>query len=439
MLLRELFLLKENNLFVDKAHIIVKAGNGGNGAVAFRREIYVPAGGPNGGDGGDGGNIIFQVDSNMRTLMDFKYRRKYSAENGGNGKGSNMTGKKGDDLIIKVPQGTVIRDEDTNLVLADLSQKDAEAIIAHGGRGGKGNAFFKNSTRQAPGFAKAGKEGAERKLVLELKMIADVGLIGFPNVGKSTFLSIVTKATPKIANYHFTTLSPNLGVVENKYGEAYVIADIPGLIEGASEGVGLGHDFLRHIERTKLLVHIVDVSGLEGRVPIEDFHLINEELKNFNIKLSQKPQIVVANKIDLVPEKEEVDVFLSEVKSLGYTAFAMSTATKSGIDEILAHIAKVLPQIEETTLFEEDDFYVQDTVTENPDARINIFVEDGIYHVEGEAIEKLMYSVHFEDMESIRFFQRAMENYKVFDRLREMGIKDGDTVKIYDLEFDFFD
>ena len=424
-------------MFIDKAHITVKAGNGGNGAVAFRREIYVPAGGPNGGDGGHGGSVIFQVDSNMRTLMDFKYKRKYQAEAGGNGKGSNMTGKDGEDLIIRVPQGTVIRDEATNLVLADLSKKDSVAVIAKGGKGGKGNAFFKTSTRQAPGFAKAGKEGEAKNLVLELKMIADVGLLGFPNVGKSTFLSVVTKANPKIANYHFTTLSPNLGVVENKYGENYVIADIPGLIEGASEGIGLGHDFLRHIERTKVLVHIVDVSGIEGRDPKEDFDKINHELRLFNENLSKRPQIVVGNKID-IGSPDISREFVDYVEKKGYKAFLVSTATKQGLEELLIEISRVLSESEEFEIFSEEEYFKEDIVPDDNN-EINIYLEDGIYHVEGTAIEKLLYSVHFEDMESIRFFQRAMEQYKVFDRLRKMGINDGDTVKIYDLEFDFFD
>lgn len=430
---------KENSLFIDKAHITVKAGNGGNGAVAFRREIYVPAGGPNGGDGGNGGNIVFQVDTNLRTLMDFKYKRKYNAEPGGNGRGANMTGKHGEDYLIKVPQGTVIRDEETNLVLADLSKPDDVVIIANGGKGGKGNAFFKSSTRQAPAFAKAGKEGQERRLVLELKMIADVGLIGFPNVGKSTFLSIVTKANPKIANYHFTTLAPNLGVVTDKFGESYVIADIPGLIEGASEGIGLGHDFLRHIERTKVLVHIVDVSGIEGREPLDDFIKINQELTLFNEKLAHRPQIVIANKIDLVSDPDIIENFMKEVENLGYKVFKMSTATRDGVDDVLIQISKLLLETEETEIFGEEDYYTEPDIVLDPQDDINIYLENGVYHVEGIAIEKLLYSVHFEDMESIRYFQRALEGYKVFDRLRAMGINDGDTVKIYDLEFDFFD
>lgn len=426
-------------MFVDKAHITIKAGNGGNGAVAFRREIYVPAGGPNGGDGGNGGDVIFKVDTNMRTLLDFKYKRKYYAESGENGKGSNMFGKNGQDLIISVPQGTVIRDEETNLVLADLSSSDSVATLLKGGRGGKGNAFFKNSTRQAPAFAKAGKEGEERNVVLELKMIADVGLIGFPNVGKSTFLSIVTKAKPKIANYHFTTLTPNLGVVNNNYGENYLIADIPGLVEGASIGVGLGHDFLRHIERTKVLVHIVDVSGTEGRDPIEDFDKINKELKLFNEKLSKRPQIVLANKTDILYDRKNLDEFKKYVKNKGYDIFETSTATNFGIEDVLIKLSKLVSESENIQLFEENEYYKGDSTNQTLIDDIKIYVKDNIYFVEGVAIEKLLYSVHFEDMESIRFFQRALENYRVFDRLRDMGINDGDTVKIYDLEFDFFD
>lgn len=424
-------------MFVDKAHILVKAGNGGNGAVAFRREIYVPAGGPNGGDGGNGGNVIFVVDPNMRTLMDFKYKRKYTAEPGGNGKGSNMFGKNGEDLIIKVPQGTVIRDEETNLVLADLSKPDSTKLVAKGGRGGKGNAFFKTATKQAPNFAKAGKEGQELKLVLELKMIADVGLIGFPNVGKSTFLSVVTKANPKIGNYHFTTITPNLGVVNNKYGENYVIADIPGLIEGANEGLGLGHDFLRHIERTRVLVHIVDVSGFEGRDPLEDFNKINEELLLFNESLSKRPQLVVGNKVDLLTDKDTVDKFVQEVEKQGYKVCLMSTATHEGIDEVLMNISKLLDTAEEIELFGEEDYFEELEI--EPSENINVYKKDGIFYVEGTDIEKLLYSVHFEDMESIRFFQRALEKNGVFKKLRDLGVNDGDLVKIYDLEFDYFE
>lgn len=426
-------------MFIDKAHVYVKAGNGGNGAVAFRREIYVPAGGPNGGDGGDGGNVIFQVDTNLRTLLDFKYQRKYIAEPGGNGRGANMHGKNGEDLILRVPLGTVIRDEKTNLVIADLSQEGEKYVIARGGGGGKGNTHFKNAIRQAPAFAKAGREGKERDLVLELKLLADVGLLGFPNVGKSTFLSIVTKATPKIANYHFTTITPNLGVAKVNEDENFVIADIPGLIEGASDGIGLGHDFLRHIERTKVLIHIVDISGLEGRDPIDDFRKINMELSNFNQKLSKKSQIVAANKMDILAEPEVFENFKTTLEAEGYKVIAMSTATRQGVDEVLQSAANLLKEAIDENIFEEEEYLVEQFVPTSTSEEINIYVESGVYIVEGVPLEKLLFSVHFEDMESIRFFQRALEQMKVFDRLRAMGIQDGDTVRIYELEFDFFE
>ena len=325
-------------MFVDIAKISVKAGDGGNGCVAFRREIYVPAGGPAGGDGGNGGNVVFKADNNLRTLLDFKYKKKYVAESGADGKGSNMFGKNGEDLIIKVPVGTIIRDTDTNLVIADLRKNEQEVVVAHGGRGGKGNTNFKSSIRQAPSFAKSGTKGQELDINLELKLLADVGLIGFPNVGKSTFLSIVTKATPKIANYHFTTLVPNLGVASLKNGTSFVIADIPGLIEGASDGVGLGFDFLRHVQRTKVLVHIVDISGCEGRDPLDDFEKINEELKQFDEKLATKKQIVVANKMDLLFDKEVYDIFKQELEERGYKVFSMSAATTSGVEDILNYL-----------------------------------------------------------------------------------------------------
>lgn len=425
-------------MFVDKAHIYVKAGNGGNGAVAFHREKYVPAGGPSGGDGGNGGNVIFVVDPNMRTLMDFKYKRKYIAESGGNGKGSNMFGKNAEDLVIRVPRGTIVREEDSNLVIADLSALDSTVLVAKGGRGGKGNVFFKSSTRQAPAFAKAGREGEERKLVLELKMIADVGLIGFPNVGKSTFLSVVTKANPKIGNYHFTTITPNLGVVENRFGANFVIADIPGLIEGASEGLGLGHDFLRHIERTRVLVHIVDISGFEGRDPIEDFEKINEELLRFNPKLFDRPQLVVGNKVDLLQDDALADAFVQELQDRGFSVCLMSTATHRGIEEVLQRVSQMLDSAEEVVLFEEDEFLSNDAPIATVEG-ISVFKKDEVYYVEGVNIEKLLYSVHFEDMESIRFFQRALEKNGVFQRLRDLGVQDGDLVKIYDFEFDYFE
>lgn len=426
-------------MFIDKAHIHLKAGNGGDGAVAFRREIYVPAGGPNGGDGGRGGNIMLVVDTNMRTLMDFKYKRKYVAEEGGKGRGANMHGKNGENLILKVPAGTVVRDEKTNLVIADLSKEGDTYIAVRGGTGGKGNTHFKNSIRQAPAFAQAGREGHERNIVLELKLIADVGLLGFPNVGKSTFLSIVTKANPKIANYHFTTLYPNLGVANLKSGDSFVIADIPGLIEGASEGTGLGHDFLRHVERTKVLIHIVDISGIEGRDPLDDFRKINDEIKKYNPKLANRPQIVAANKIDLLEDDVVLNKFKEVLESEGYEVIPMSTATNQGVQEVLNKANTILKEAEESEIFDEEEYFIEDVAEESEIDKIDIRIENGAYIVEGTALEKLLYSVHFEDMESIRYFQKMLDKFKVFDRLRAMGIEDGDTVKIYELEFDFFE
>lgn len=427
-------------MFIDKAQIYVKAGNGGNGAVAFRREIYVPAGGPAGGDGGNGGNVIFEADVNLRTLMDFKYKKSYAAASGEDGRGSNMYGKKGEDLILKVPVGTVIRDEGTGLVLADLKEHGDRVTVAKGGRGGKGNTHFKSSIRQAPNFAKAGIQGQERTVILELKLIADVGLLGFPNVGKSTFLSIVTKANPKIANYHFTTLTPNLGVAKLKNAASFVIADIPGIIEGAHEGVGLGHDFLRHIERTRLLLHIVDISSIEGRDPYEDFLQINRELELYNEKLAHREQIVVANKMDLLFDKEPYEKFKQMVERDGYKVFPLSGATKEGLEAILDYVSQRLSEIEAEPLYEEEEMWREgDDVLPLSDEEIAIEVVDGVYVVEGTKLEKLLYSVNFEDMESIRYFQRVMERNGIFDRLRKMGIQDGDTVKMYELEFEFFD
>ena len=426
-------------MFIDKARIFVKAGHGGNGSVAFRKEKYVPAGGPDGGDGGRGASVIVEVDLGLRTLMDFKYQRKYSAEAGQDGSKSKRAGKNGEDLVLRVPQGTIIRDEATGLILADLKEEGDRAIIAKGGRGGKGNQHFANAIRQAPAFAKSGTDGEERWITLELKMIADVGLLGFPNVGKSTFLSVVTKAKPKIANYHFTTLAPNLGVVQTKFGENFVLADIPGLIEGASEGVGLGHEFLRHVERTKVLIHIVDISGIEGRDAVEDFDKINDELRLYNEKLSTRPQIVVANKSDILFDESIYENFKTEIESRGYKVFKMSAATREGIDEVIAYAAQVLKDAEEIQLVSEEEMYRPELDDTREEEGLNIEIEDGIYVVTGKALRRIMYSVNFEDMESLQYFQTAMESQGVFDRLREMGIEDGDTVKIYEIEFEFYD
>ena len=425
-------------MFIDKARIFVKAGNGGNGAVAFRKEKYVPAGGPDGGDGGNGASVIFEVDLGLRTLMDFKYQRKYHAEPGGDGTKGKRAGKNGEDLVLKVPAGTVIKDEATGLILADLKEEGDRAVIARGGRGGKGNQYFANSVRQAPAFAKSGTDGQERWVVLELKMIADVGLLGFPNVGKSTFLSVVTKAKPKIANYHFTTLTPNLGVVQTKFGESFVLADIPGLIEGAAEGIGLGHDFLRHVERTKVLIHIVDISGIEGRDALEDFDKINDELRLYNERLSTRPQVVVANKADILEDESIFEDFKNELESRGYKVFKMSAATRQGVDEVIAYVTQLLQEVEDVELVTEEEMYRPELDVQEEEGLTIEIDEDGVYVVEGKALRRIMYSVNFDDMESLQYFQKAMESQGVFDRLREMGIEDGDTVRIYELEFEFY-
>ena len=424
-------------MFIDKARIFVKAGNGGNGAVSFRREKYVPAGGPDGGDGGRGASVIFEVDNDLRTLMDFKYQRKYVATPGGDGSKKRQAGKHGEDLVLKVPAGTIIRDEASGKIIADLKHEGDRAVVARGGRGGKGNQHFANAVRQAPNFAKSGTDGEERWVILELKMIADVGLLGFPNVGKSTFLSVVTAAKPKIANYHFTTLTPNLGVVQTKFGDSFVLADIPGLIEGAAEGIGLGHDFLRHVERTKVLIHIVDISGLEGRNALEDFDAINGELKLYNEKLSTRPQVVVANKIDILEDESVYEEFKTTLEERGYKVFKMSAATREGIDDVIAYVSQILKDAEEIELVSEEELYVPE-LDDAEEEGLQVEIEDGVYVVTGKSLRRIMYSVNFEDMESIQFFQKTMESQGVFDKLREMGIEDGDTVKIYDIEFEFY-
>ena len=424
-------------MFIDKARIFVKSGNGGNGAVSFRREKYVPAGGPDGGDGGNGASVIFEVDLGLRTLMDFKYQRKYVVEHGEDGSKKRKAGRNGEDLILKVPPGTIIRDEATGLVIADLKEEGDRAVVAKGGRGGKGNQHFANAVRQAPAFARSGSDGVEKWVVLELKMIADVGLLGFPNVGKSTFLSVVTKAKPKIANYHFTTLTPNLGVVQTKFGESFVLADIPGLIEGAAEGVGLGHDFLRHVERTKVLIHIVDISGLEGRDALDDFDKINGELKLYNEKLATRPQVVVANKMDILEDESIFDEFKNELEGRGYKVFKMSAATRQGVDDVIAYVSELLREAEEIELVSEEEMF-RPELDEVQDEGLQIDIEDGVYVVTGKSLRRIMYSVNFDDMESLQYFQKAMESQGVFDRLREMGIEDGDTVRIYEIEFEFY-
>lgn len=425
-------------MFIDKARIFVKAGNGGNGAVSFRREKYVPAGGPDGGDGGRGANIIMVADTGLRTLMDFKYKKKYSAQHGEDGSKKKRAGKNGEDLIISVPEGTVIRDEKTGLIIADLKKAGDKAVVARGGYGGKGNQHFANAVRQAPAFAKSGTDGQERWITLELKMIADVGLLGFPNVGKSTFLSVVTSAKPKIANYHFTTLTPNLGVVQTRHGESFVIADIPGIIEGAADGVGLGHDFLRHVERTKVLVHIVDLSGIEGRDPIDDFEKINEELRLYNEKLASRPQLVVANKSDLLFDETIYENFKKTMEEKGYEVFKMSAVTRDGVDQVIDRVSQLLNEVEDVELVSQEEMYRPELDVDDEGGLKVEIDEDGIYVVTGKELRRIMYSVNFDDMESLQFFQAQMESKGVFDMLRQAGIEDGDTVKIYELEFEFY-
>ncbi len=428
-------------MFVDRAKISIKSGKGGDGCVSFRREPYVPEGGPNGGDGGKGGDVIFQADSNLRTLMDFRYKRKYEAENGQNGMKYNRFGKYGEDLIIKVPPGTIVIDEETGLVMKDLVHDGDSFVAARGGKGGKGNVNFKNSVRQAPNFAEAGGFAQSRNVVLELKLIADVGLIGFPNVGKSTLLSISTSANPKIANYHFTTITPNLGVVEI-FDTSFVMADIPGLIEGASSGAGLGLDFLKHIERTKLLIHVVDVSGSEGRDPIDDFEKINNELGTFGEKLLKKPQLVAANKMDMLDEEDERYVrFKDYVEGKGYQVFPLSAPINQGVHELLAAAAAELHRIEQEPQEEEVyEFFDFEKDQEDPDYReIHASKEGNAYVLEGKQLRKIFNSTNFNDFGSLRYLYKYMEKNGGIEKLKELGLEEGDTIRVFDYEFEYFD
>lgn len=421
-------------MFVDIAKIYVKAGDGGAGAVSFHREKYVAAGGPDGGDGGKGGNVVFMVDDNKNTLLDFRYKRKFVATNGEPGSGKRCFGKDGKDVVIKVPRGTLIRERATGRLIKDMSD-DEPFICCKGGKGGWGNTHFATPTRQVPRFAKPGIPGEEMELTLELKLLADVGLVGFPNVGKSTLLSMVSAAQPKIANYHFTTLTPNLGVVGVGGEDSFVLADIPGIIEGASEGVGLGHDFLRHVERCRLLIHVVDVSGIEGRDPIEDFNIINEEMKAYSEELSTRPQIVVGNKADIIQDEEMEQKFRAYVEELGYPYFRISAATRNGVDELMQQVAWRLKELPPVAVYESE---AAPLPTEDPTNRdITITVEDGIYFVEGKWLLQLIGSINFTDRESLQYFQRTLRNTGVIDKLLEAGIQEGDTVDIYEIEFDF--
>ena len=422
--------------FIDKARITVRAGNGGNGAVAFHREKYVAAGGPDGGDGGKGGSIILQVDDNMSTLMDFRYKRKYVAPNGADGQGGRKSGKDGGNLVIKVPRGTLVRDAESGEIIKDMSDNEPY-VLCKGGRGGWGNMHFATPTRQVPRFAKAGLPGESHDVLLELKLLADVGLIGFPNVGKSTLLSVVSKAQPKIANYHFTTLYPNLGVVWVEEGVSFVMADIPGIIEGASEGAGLGHDFLRHIDRCRLLVHVVDVSGSEGRDPVADFDAINAELAQYSPDLAQRPQIVCANKSDILdPDSDNLSRLRSHVEAQGYTLLEISAAAHQGTAELVKKVAEMLSVLPPVTVYEPE--YVPKPPVIDASAPLDIQrSDDGTWLVEGPWLQRLMANVNFADYESRMWFDKTLRQSGLFQRLEEMGIQDGDTVSMYDFEFEY--
>lgn len=422
-------------MFVDTARIFVKSGDGGDGAISFRREKYVPLGGPDGGDGGNGGDVILVSDENSTTLMDFTYRKKYKADNGENGAGSKCFGRKGNDLYIKVPMGTVVKDVNTDKIMADLSHPGDKYIVCKGGKGGKGNVRFTTPTRQAPEFAEPGMPGEERYILLELKVLADVGLIGFPNVGKSTLLSVVTKATPKIANYHFTTLNPNLGVVNIPGINSFVIADIPGIIEGASSGVGLGIKFLRHIERTRLLIHVVDISQIEGRDAFSDFVKINEELKNYDVKLWNRPQIIAANKADMLYDDKIFDDFQKKVSELGYgKVFKISAATKRGVNDLMKEVARRLSEIPITDMeIDEADKFVP----EDKKFTYTIRKEENTYIVEGSFVDRLLASVNVNDYNELRYFYKVLRNKGVMEDLIKMGIKDGDTIKLNDFQFEY--
>ena len=424
-------------MFVDYAKIIIKSGNGGNGAATFRREKYVAAGGPDGGDGGKGGDVYFVVDPDSNTLIDFRFTKKFKAEDGQNGSGSHRFGKSGEDIYIKVPLGTIVKDAETGKVIVDMSNKGQQELILKGGRGGKGNSHFATSTRQAPRFAIDGEKGKEKEIILELKLLADVGLLGFPNVGKSTILSRVTKATPKIADYHFTTIDPNLGVVKTEYGDSFVLADIPGIIEGASEGVGLGTQFLRHVERTRLLLHVIDVAGTEGRDPVDDFNKINAELEKYSEKLASRKQIIVANKIDSMQDEENFKALEKLAKEKDLEIFKISAVTGEGLNELFNHVAKLIKTLpkEEVVDIEERIVY---TLEEEQD-QFEIEVKGNEFIVTGPAVERLMGRVNIGDNESYHYMEKMLKKLGIEQALKDKGVKDGDTVKILEWEFEWYE
>ena len=422
-------------MFVDKVRITVCGGRGGDGAVAFHREKYVASGGPDGGDGGHGGSVILRVNDNLSTLLDFRYKRKYAAQAGTNGSGRNMSGKRGENLIIQVPRGTVVRDAETNAIIVDMSTGE-DFVLAKGGRGGWGNAHFATATRQVPRFAKSGLKGVERDVILELKLLADVGLVGFPNVGKSTLLSVTSNARPKIANYHFTTLFPNLGVIYVEEGVSFVMADIPGIIEGAAEGAGLGHDFLRHIDRCRLLIHVVDVSGSEDRDPVEDFHAICAELKDYSVDLSNRPMIVAANKCDLLmPESDNLERLRAAVEEAGCELYEISAGTTLGTRELMRVVAEKLRTLPPVTIYEPEYVEVVETLGDPKEMEIEHMGSTWVIY--SPWLERLVMDINFDDYESRNYFDIQLRKVGLFQRLEEMGIQDGDVVSIYEFEFEY--
>lgn len=427
-------------MFADSAKIIIKSGKGGDGHVSFRREKYVPDGGPDGGDGGKGGDVIFEVDDSINTLNDFRHKRKWAAENGEEGKKRNCHGKKGSDLVVKVPAGTIIRDAATDKVIADMSGDNKRQIILTGGKGGLGNQHFATAAMQAPKYAQPGQEALELEVRLELKVIADVGLVGFPNVGKSTLLSSTTNAEPKIANYHFTTLNPILGVVDLGDRAGFVMADIPGLIEGASEGIGLGHEFLKHVERTKVLIHVVDAAGTEGRDPIADIEAINQELESFNPKLRQKPQVIAANKIDAIFEGENdiIDKLRAEYEPKGIRVFPISAVSRQGVKELMYYVKQLLDSMDDAPVIYEQEYFPDTHSIQEEAYTIEVSPEDGAYVVEGPKIDKMLGYTNIDSEKGFLFFQKFLKQQGILKELEEMGIQDGDTVRMYGLEFDYY-
>ena len=421
-------------MFVDIAKIFLKAGDGGNGAVSFHREKYIAAGGPDGGDGGRGGNIVLLADTNLSTLADFRYKRKYTAPNGTNGSGNRCTGKRGEDLVIRVPKGTLVKDAVTGRIMADISDEEP-VILLKGGNGGWGNQHFATSTRQVPKFAKSGVPGQSAEVVLELKLLADVGLVGFPNVGKSTLVSVVSQAKPKIANYHFTTLTPVLGVVSMGEGSSFVMADIPGLIEGAGTGAGLGHEFLRHVDRCRILLHVLDISGSEGRDPKEDFEQINHELATFSEELSRRPMIVVANKCDLIDE-EKIEEYRAYFEGKGYAFFPIMAAIAEGTKELIQYTAAVLQKLPPIKVYEVEPEPIED-LTKEAKRDFTLRVEQGVFIIEAEWLLKILDDVNPDDYESLLYFQRVLQSSGIIAALENAGVQEGDTVSVYDIEFEY--